>query len=157
MTTRSMDTASQVRSPRIASVAPWLSRIVMIPPTLIMVLIGVRYITNPLHAASPTGVMLSTPEALTDTRVAGALAISLAFVIAASLVSLQRLRMGHLTVIALMALILAVRMFGFAEDGTTLATGDQKVKTIGETLFLTLNALGFAVQTYLGKQRMEEQ
>jgi len=52
-------------------------------------------------------------------------------------------------VIALMAFILAVRMFGFVQDGTTLAMGDQKVKTIGEAVFLVLNTIGFFLQTYL--------
>jgi hypothetical protein len=152
MTTGSIDTASRIGSSRIGSLMPWLSRIVMVPPTLIMILIGVRYIRNPIHAASPTGVALSTPEALTDTRVVGALALTVAFVIATSILSLRRLRMGHVTVIALMAFILAVRMFGFAEDGTTFAMSDQKVKTIGEMAFLTLNTLGFVLQTYLREQ-----
>lgn len=160
MTTSSIDaadTASQVESRRIASLVPWLSRIVLAAPTLIMILIGVRYIGNPIHAASPTGVTLSTPEALTDTRVVGALALTIAFVIGTSVLSRHRLRTGHVTVMALMALILAVRMFGFAEDGTTLAIGDQKVKTIGEIVFLMLNTVGFVVQTYLGNQSMVRQ
>ncbi len=134
-------------------IAPWLSRIVMVPPVLILILISVRYIGNPIHAASPTGVMLSTPEALTDTRVVGAITLTIALLIATSTVSLRSLRMGHATVVALMALILAVRMFGFAVDGTTLAMGDQRVKTVGEIVFLTLNMLGFFIQTRLLKQR----
>lgn len=157
MTTSSINAASRVRTPGVASLAPWLSRIVMIPPTLIMILIGVRYIANPTHAASPTGVTLSTPEALTDTRVAGALALTVAFAIATSVLSRHRLRMGHAIVIALMGFILAVRMFGLAEDGTTLAMGDQRVKTIGETIFLTLNTLGFVLQTYLRKRTVVTQ
>ena len=60
--------------------------------------------------------------------------------------------MGHAIVITLMGFILAVRMFGFAADGTTLAMGDQRVKTIGEVIFLTLNTLGFFLQTYQRKQ-----
>lgn len=134
-------------------VAPWFSRIVMLPPMLIMILISVRYIRNPIQAASPTGVMLSTPEALTDTRVVGAIALTIALIIAASIFSLRSLRAGHATVIALMALILAVRMFGFAEDGTSLAMGDQRVKAIGETVFLTLNMLGLFLQTRLPEHR----
>ena len=154
MTTSSVNTASRVSTPGIVLLAPWLSRIVMIPPILIMLVIGIRYIGNPTHAAARTGVVLSTPEALTDTRVAGALALTMAFVIGMSIISPSKLRTGHLTVIALMAFILAVRLFGFAEDGTTLAMGDQRVKTIGELVFLTLNALGFLVQTHARRQTM---
>jgi hypothetical protein len=157
MTTSSTNTANRIGRERLVALAPWLSRVVMAPPILIMILIGLRYIGNPIHAASPRGVALSTPEALTDTRVVGALALTVAFAIAASMVSRRRLRVGHATVVMLMALILAVRFFGFAQDGTTLAMGDQKVKTIGETLFLILNALGFALLTYLPKQAAARQ
>jgi hypothetical protein len=121
----------------------------MIPPTLIMILVGFRYIENPAQGASPTGVVLSTPEALTDTRVVGALALTISFAIATSIVSRTRLRIGHAIVIALMVFVLTVRMFGFAMDGTTLATGTQKVKTFGEILFLILNSAGFFLQSYL--------
>jgi hypothetical protein len=136
----------------IASLAPWFSRLVLLIPTFIMIAIAARYIGNPTHAASPTGVTLSTPEALTDTRVVGALALTIAFAIAGSILSRQRLRMGHAIVIVLMAFILAVRLYGFAADGTTLAMGDQRVKIIGETLFLTLNTIGLFLHTYFGRQ-----
>lgn len=152
MVTTSINT-SQAVNPTLAMIAPWLSRIVMIPPTIIMTLIAFRYIRNPIHAASPTGVALTTPEALTDTRVVGALALTIAFAIASSIVSFSGLRVGHATVVALMAFILVIRFFGFAEDGTTLAMGDQKVKVIGEAVFLALNTLGFALQTYLQGKR----
>jgi hypothetical protein len=152
MTTSSVNRVSGAGSQRLESLGPWLSRIVMIPPTLIMILIGAHYIGNPTHAASATGVTLSTPEALTDTREAGALALTVAFSIAMSVLSRRRLRMGHAIVIALMGFILAVRIFGFAADGTTLAMGDQRVKTIGEMVFLMLNTLGFVLQTRLLKQ-----
>jgi hypothetical protein len=49
----------------------------------------------------------------------------------------------------MMALILAVRIFGFAIDGTTLAMGGQKFKFTGEVVFLTLNAIALAFQTRL--------
>src|SRR6266853_6234774 len=147
MATTSVNSASRVGLNTIASLAPWFSRLVLLLPTLIMIAIAVRFIGNPSHAASLTGVTLSTPEALTDTRVTGALALTIAFATASSILSRQRLRMGHATVIVLMAFILAVRIYGFATDGTTLAMGGQRVKTIGETLFLTLNAIGLFLQT----------
>jgi Domain of unknown function (DUF4345) len=130
-------------------VAPVFSRMVMILPMLVMVLIAIRFISNPAHGAAPTGVTLSTPEAVTDTRVVGALALTIAFVLASAIVSSQRLRLGHLTVIALMAFILAVRLFGFAQDGTTFTTGTQKFKMTGELVFLALNTLGFALQIFV--------
>ncbi len=152
MATTSVSSASRVGLNTIASLALWFSRLVLLIPTLIMIAIAVRYIGNPIHAASQTGVALSTPEALTDTRVVGALALTIAFALTTSITSRQRLRMGHAIVIVLMAFILAVRFYGFAADGTTLAMGDQRVKVIGETLFVLLNAIGLFLQTYFGKQ-----
>jgi hypothetical protein len=114
-----------------------------------MALIGLRFITNPSQGAAATGVTLSTPEAITDTRVMGALALTIAFALATFISSRSRLRMGHITIVAMMLLILAVRIFGFAVDGTTLAMGGQKVKFTGELVFLTLNAIALALQTRL--------
>lgn len=131
--------------------APWVSRLVLILPTLIMIVASVHYIMDPTHAASPTGVALTTPEALTDTRVVGGITLTMVFILAWAIFSRERLRLGHAVVIGLMALVLAVRMFGFLRDGTTLETGTQKVKTRGEIVFLVLNAAGFALQTYSRK------
>jgi hypothetical protein len=149
MATSSITTVEQAARPKIGSLAPWLSRMVMGPPVIIMTLIAFRCISDPIHALAATGVTLNTPEAMTDMRVVGGLALTIALVIATSIPSPRRLRSGHLTVIALMGLVLAVRLFGFAHDGTTLAMGDQKVKFTGEIVFLTLNTLGFMLQTYL--------
>jgi hypothetical protein len=48
-----------------------------------------------------------------------------------------------------MGVTLVVRIFGFMNDGTTLAMGNQRPITIVEIVFLTLNAVGFIVQTRL--------
>src|SRR5262249_1415170 len=117
-----------------------------------MALIGVRFISNPVHGVAATGVTLNTPEAVTDTRVIGALALTIAGILASLVVSRRRLRTAHAVVLGLMALILAVRIFGFAVDGTTLAMGGQRYKFTGELVFLTLNALAFSMQTYLSRR-----
>ena len=149
MAPSSIATVNQVARPKVGSLAQWLSRMVMGPPAIIMILIAIRCISDPVHALAATGVTLGTPEALTNMRVIGGLALTIALVIATSIPSPRRLRSGHLTVMALMGLVLAVRLFGFAHDGTTLAMGGQKVKFTGELIFLTLNTLGFILQTYL--------
>jgi len=147
-----VDAMSNSTGQKARSLPPLLSRIVMVPPMLIMVLIGLRFITNPSQGVAATGVTLSTPEAITDTRVIGALALTIAFVLATFISSRSRLRMGHVTIVAMMVLILAVRIFGFAVDGTTLAMGGQKVKFTGEVVFLTLNAIALALQTRLSSR-----
>src|SRR5262245_28800113 len=121
MTTGSASVTAEIANRGASFLAGWLSRLFMGLPMLLLILIAFRYITNPMHAASPTGVALNTPEALTDTRVAGALALTIVFALATCFFSPRKLRTGHAIVVAMMTLILAVRMFGFAEDGTTLA------------------------------------
>ena len=46
-----------------------------------------------------------------------------------------------------MGVTLVIRIFGFVKDGTTLAMGNQRPITMVEVVFLTLNTLGFIVQT----------
>ena len=125
----------------------WFGRTVLIPPSLIMLRITARLLFDPAHAIASTGVSLTTPEALTDMRVVGALTLTLALVIGSAVFSRRNLRAGHATVAVLMALVLAVRMFGFARDGTTLAMGDQRTKVVGEVVFLTLNAAAYVLET----------
>jgi hypothetical protein len=68
------------------------------------------------------------------------------------LLSENRLWLGHLQLIAFMGMTLAVRVFGFIHDGTSLAMGNQRTITIVETVFLALNALGLAVQIWLARK-----
>ncbi len=53
---------------------------------------------------------------------------------------------------AFMGVTLVVRIFGFMNDGTTLAMGNQRPITIIEIVFMVLNTLGLVVQTRLLKQ-----
>ena len=59
----------------------------------------------------------------------------------------DRLWLGHLQLAIFMGVTLAVRIFGFINDGTTLAMGNQRPITIVEVIFLVLNTLGFILQT----------
>ena len=137
------------RTGRLWSLAPWLSRLVMFPPGLVFSLISIRFLTNPVQATP--GVTLHTPEAFTDTRVLGAWMVTLLTMLITFLLSEERLWLGHLELAVFMRVTLAVRIFGFANDGTTLAMGNQRVITIVEIVFLVLNTLGLAVQTRLLK------
>jgi len=143
-------TTSLTRAEKIWRVAPWLSRIVMLRPGMVFPLISVRFLTNPGHATP--GVSLNTPEALTDTRVIGAWMVTLLTILITFLVSERRLWLGHLQLAVFMGVTLVIRIFGFMNDGTTLAMGNQRAITIVEIVFLTLNTVGLIVQTRLIKK-----
>ena len=127
------------------SLAPWLSRLIMLPPVLVFTLISIRFFTNPGHATP--GVTLNTPEAFTDTRVIGAWMVTLLSMLITFLFSEDRLWLGHLQLAIFMGVTLVVRIFGFMNDGTTLAMGNQRPITTVEIVFLALNTLGFIAQT----------
>ena len=151
MSTRVINVATSLsRTERLLSLAPWLSRVVMFPPVLILGLISFRFLTNPAHAIP--AVTLHTPEAFTDTRVIGAGTLTLLAMLVTFLLSDDRLWMGHMQLVTFMGVTLIVRVFGFLNDGTTLAMGNQRLITIVEIIFLTLNALGLVVQIHLLKQ-----
>jgi hypothetical protein len=150
MSTSTIDaSASLAYRGRFRSLAPWLSRLVMFPPVLVFSLISVRFLTNPGHAIP--GVTLHTPEAFTDTRVIGAQMVTLLTMLITFMVSEKRLWLGHLELVAFMGVTLVVRIFGFMNDGTTLAMGHQRPITIAEIAFLLLNTLGLVVQNRLLK------
>jgi hypothetical protein len=143
-------TTPLARTGMIWNFAPWLSRIVMLPPILVLTLIGIRFLTNPGHAIP--GVTLNTPEAFTDTRVLGAWMVTMVIMVIVFFLSENRLWLGNLQLAVFMGTTLAVRIFGFLSVGTTLAMGNQRRITIVETVFLVLNTLGLVVQTRLIKE-----
>jgi hypothetical protein len=140
-------TISVGRIPQTASAfwnaAPWLSRLVMLPPMFVLVIITLRYLQHPAQAIP--GTMLTTPEAFTDTRVVGAWILTTLLMLIIFLLSKSRLWLGHLQLVALMALVLAIRIFGFLNDGS-FHMGNQRRITIAEIVFLVLNSAGLAMQ-----------
>ena len=138
---------------RFWGILPWLSRAVMLPPVVILTIIMFRYFSNTEGAIA--GVRLTTPEAFTDTRVVGAWALCFAIMQVVLLVDRRRLWLGHLQLIFFMGLTLAVRIFGFLHDGTTLAMGNQRMITVVETLFLCLNAAGLAAQRMEWRRQLQ--
>ena len=111
----------------------------MFPPVIIFTLIMLRYFTNPAHAIS--GIILTTPEAFTDTRVIGAWMLTHLILLITFLPSRERLWLGHLQLVVFMAATLVARIFGFVHDGTTLAMGNQRIITIVEIVFMILNSI----------------
>ena len=122
----------------------WLSRAFMFPPMMILSLLTVRHLTNPGGAI--TGVALKTPEAFTNTRVLGAWILTLLVMQIIFVSSPRRFWLGHLQLAAFMGFTLVTRVFGFLNDGTTLAMGNQRIITIVETVFLILNLIGLTSQ-----------
>jgi hypothetical protein len=148
------DTFSAQETPRVKgnfrALAPWLSRLVMMPPLFIFTLISTRFLANPGHAVP--GVTLATPESFTDMRVVAAWMLTFVVMLLLFLSNRKRLWLGHLQLSLILGLALGLRIFGFIHDGTTLAMGNQRTITTAETVLLALNILGLAMQNHLRRQ-----
>lgn len=134
------------------ALAAWLSRAVMLPPVAILTLVSLRFLTKTAQAVP--GLTLNTPESFTDMRVPAAWLLTLLVLLLMFISNRRRLWLGHLQLCLFMGLTLAVRIYGFAHDGTTLAMGDQLRITIAESVFLALNLAGLALQNY-ARRRFE--
>ena len=98
--------------------APWISRLVLLGATLVFTMIGLRYITDPVHASAATGVSLNSALALTTTRVvSGAFPLGFALFTFACLISTRRLLVGVSLVATVITTAIIVRIFGIIADG----------------------------------------
>ena len=135
---------------RFQAIAPWLSRMVMMPPAVILTLLSFRLLARTAEAVP--GATLNTPESFTDMRVPAAWLLTLLVLLLMFISNRRRLWLAHLQLCLFMGLTLAVRIYGFVHDGTTLAMGNQLRITIAESVFLVLNLAGLALQSYVSKQ-----
>jgi len=95
----------------------WFGRVVLGAATLLMVRIGVEYLTDPVGAVAPRGITLGSAEAVTMMRVSGGVFLAMAIAFAVSLLSDRRLLSG-LGLLAIFAWTLTgVRLAGVAIDG----------------------------------------
>jgi hypothetical protein len=98
--------------------APWISRAVLAGATLIFSMIGLRYITNPVHSSAEIGISLGSALASTTTRVgSGAIPLGLAIFTLICLVSTRWLYAGVGLVSIVVTTAIIVRVLGLVTDG----------------------------------------
>jgi hypothetical protein len=98
--------------------APWINRLVLLAATFIFAMIGLRYITDPVHASAETGVTLNSVLANATTRVgSGAFPLGFAIFSLACLVSTRRLTVGVSLIATVVAVAIVVRIFSMITDG----------------------------------------
>jgi hypothetical protein len=125
--------------------APWISRIVLLGATFVFSMIGLRYITDPVHASAQTGVSLGSALAATTTRVGfGAFPLGLAIFTFTCLISTRR----HFTGVSLVAIVITtaivVRILGMIADGPA---PESTRLFIPEAVMLTLSVAGMVLET----------
>jgi len=95
----------------------WFARGVLGAATLLMIRIGVEYLTDPVGAVAPRGITLGSAEAITMMRVSGGVFLAMAIAFGISLVSDRRLLSGVGLLAILAWTLTAVRLAGLAIDG----------------------------------------
>jgi hypothetical protein len=124
---------------------PWISRLVLGGATFVFTMVGLRYITDPVHASAETGVAVASALAATTTRVgSGAFPLGFALFTGACLFSARRLLIGVSLVLTVMTTAIAVRLTGFVADGPAPASTRL---FIPEGIMLGLSILAIVLET----------
>jgi hypothetical protein len=104
---------------KLSRLAPWLSRLVLLAVTFILIMIGRKFIGDPVGAAEASNIVLGSPLALTNMRASfGAFPLGCAIFALLCLLSPHRRLIGLSFVAILIGTALAVRTFGVVADGT---------------------------------------
>ena len=99
--------------------APWLTRLILLFPTVIFALIASRYLFDPIQAGAAVGIALNTPMAITVARVGfGGFPLACSLFTLSCLVSTRRILTGLGFVALIMAVALIVRVSGMRVDGS---------------------------------------
>jgi hypothetical protein len=99
--------------------SPWLARLIIAAVACLFALISFKFVLDPQHAAASSGIAIDSAIGTTNTRAGfGGFPLGIAAILVFCLFSSRRL-LGALASIATIAVvILTVRAYGAAQDGT---------------------------------------
>jgi hypothetical protein len=102
------------------TLAPWLTRPILLPPTLIFALIAARYLIHPVASAAAQSIVLLPGLGVTPSLVWASADFQLgcSIFLATCLLSHRRLLSGLMFVTIMIGVLLVVRVFGMAADST---------------------------------------
>ena len=130
-------------------VAPWLSRLMLLPPTAIFALIGARYLAHPVASAAAQGIVLAPGLGVTIARVAfGGFPLGCSIFLATYLLSQRRVMIGLTFVAIMIGVVLVVRVFGMTMDSTV----QENLKLVNAEAGL-LAVTGFGLFLELSRRR----
>ena len=99
--------------------SPWISNVILLPPTAILTMVGVRNLAHPEVQAAERGIAFTNPLGATIYRVGFAgFPLGCAAFIAYCLRTNQRTLTGLIFSALFNGVVLAVRIFGMAVDST---------------------------------------
>jgi peptidoglycan/LPS O-acetylase OafA/YrhL len=107
------------RGMNLSRLSPWLARLVILAVAALFAMISYKFVSDPQHAAAASGITLDSAIGTTNTRAGfGGFPLGFAVLLVFSLFSSRRLLAALAAIATLAAVILTVRLYGAAQDGT---------------------------------------
>jgi hypothetical protein len=99
--------------------ALWFGRLTILAVTVLFTMIGLKYVFDPVQAAAGSGLSLASPVGYTTARAGiGGFPLSIAAILAFCLLSRRRHLMALALIAAVTSVILVLRLYSAAHDGT---------------------------------------
>ena len=128
------------RTSRIAAIVP---RMPLVMVTFIFTMIGLRYLMDPVKAASAAGIAFTSPGGVTVARVGfAAFPLTFAVIAASCLLSTRRVLSGLYIVLALVGIVIAVRLLGMALEHSA----ETAKLLVPEVVLATLSLVGIRLE-----------
>jgi hypothetical protein len=125
--------------------APWLSRAVILAVAGLFTMISVKFVLDPRAAAAAAGITLESAIGYTNTRAGfGGFPLGFAAILVFCSFSSRRLLAALAFIATIAAVILAVRLYGAALDGTF---GESMHLLVPEAAILVVSLFGALMET----------
>jgi hypothetical protein len=125
--------------------APWLSRLIILMVAALFTMISLKFVFDPQQAAESSGIILQPGLGFTNTRAGfGGFPLGFAVILVFCLFSSHRLLAALSSIATVAGVILAVRLYGAAQDATF---GQSAHLLIPETVLLIISLLGVVMET----------
>jgi len=117
--------------------APWATRLLLLFATVLFLLIGMKYLADPVDKAAADSILLGSIMAISRVRVGfGGFPLALSLILFGCLVSPGRLLSGLFVLATTVGVITAARLVGIAIDGPV----EEAVRLLRvETVLLALS------------------
>jgi hypothetical protein len=125
--------------------APWLSRLIILAVAGLFTMISLKFVFDPREAAANSGIAIQSSVGYTNTRAGfGGFPLGFAAILVFCLFSSRRLLPALSSIATVAAVILAVRLYGAAQDATFAQSAHI---LIPEAVLLVISLLGVVLET----------
>ena len=120
--------------------APWLSRLLLLAATALFLLIGLRYLGDPVNKAAADSIALGSVMAISRVRVGfGGFPLALSLILLGCILSPKRLLTGLTVLATTVAVVTAARLVGIVFDGPA----EEAVRLLRVEIVLLVLAVAF--------------